>query len=214
MYVDWVDACDGWSSSQRLQLKLFDSAKPAVEINSRFASWESRDGLSFRFSLASTENGVPDKQFSGEASLQAPGLPGRAEFTGRDAAKMDLPAGTVFPARHMMDLIDAAAAGDKIVSRIVFDGTTTEGPFEINAVIGHKRNAAPEEPAIPKEIDQSYWRMRLAFFKLGGEETTPFYETSVELLDNGIARDMDLDYGDSVIGAKLERVEVLNRPKC
>jgi hypothetical protein len=43
---------------------------------------------------------------------------------------------------------------------------------------------------------------------------TPFYEMSVDLLGNGIARDMELDYGDSVIGAKLERIEVLNKPKC
>jgi hypothetical protein len=214
MYIDWVESCEGWSSSQRLQLRFYDSAKAAVEVDSRFASWESRDGLSYRFSVESTHDKTPDKQLNGKATLQGQGLAGQAEFIGRDPMKMELPAGTVFPVRHMIDLIDRAVAGDKIVSRTVFDGTSDEGPFEVNAVIGPLKKAVANDPIVPKAVNQAYRPMRLAFFKLGSDEMTPFYELSVNLMDNGIARSLLLDYGDSVIGAKLERIEILEKPKC
>jgi len=214
MYIDWVDSCEGWSSSQRLKLRFYDSTKPPTDIDSRFASWESRDGLSYRFSVESTQNGVPDKQLNGKATLKAPGHAGKAVFLGPEPATLDLPAGTIFPARHMIELIDRAAAGDKIVSRTVFDGTSQDGPFEINAVIGRQKKAVANDPIIPKSVNRPYRPMRLAFFKPDKDEVVPFYELSVDLMDNGIARDFLLDYGDSVIGADLERIELLEKPKC
>lgn len=214
MYIDWVNSCEGWSSSQRLELRFYDASKPAVDIDSRFASWESRDGLSYRFSVESTRNGQPDKQLSGKASLQGAGLGGQAEFLGAKPVKFELPAGTLFPARHMIELIDRAAAGGKIVARTVFDGTSDDGPFLVNAVIGPQKPAKADESILPKSVNLPYWPMRLAFFNPAKDEETPFYELSVDLMDNGIARSFVLDYGDLVIGAELDRIKLLKKPKC
>jgi hypothetical protein len=214
MYIDWVNACEGWSSSQRLQMRFIDSSQPAVEIDSRFASWESHDGLSYRFSVESLKNGATDKALNGKASLSEPGKTGQAEFFGRRPLKFELPAGTLFPAKHMIDLIDRAVAGDKIFARTVFDGTSEDGPFEINAVIGPLRPAKAKDPILPASVNQPFRPMRLAFFNMGKEEVAPFYELSVDLMDNGIARSFVLDYGDSAIGAELERIELLDKPKC
>lgn len=214
MYIDWVDSCEGWSSSQRLELRFYDASKPVVNIDSRFASWESRDGLSYRFSVQSTRNGEADKQLNGKASLQGAGQGGEAEFLGAKPAKFDLPAGTLFPSRHMIELIDRAAAGDKIVSRTVFDGTSDDGPFLVNAVIGPQKPATADDAILPKSANLPYRSMRLAFFNPAKEEDTPFYEMSVDLMDNGIARSFVLDYGDSVIGAALDKIKLLGKPKC
>jgi len=214
MYIDWIDSCEGWSSSQRLELRFYDSAKPTIDIDSRFASWESRDGLSYRFEVENLRNGAPDKDLAGKATLQAMGQSGEAKFTGKHAFTMPLPAGTIFPARHMMELIDHAAAGDKIVARTVFDGTSDEGPFDVNAVIGPVKPAKDDEKILPKSVDKPYRPMRLAFFNRNKNEMAPFYEMSADLMDNGIARSFVLDYGDSVIAADLERIEILAKPKC
>lgn len=214
MYIDWVESCEGWSSSQRLELRFFDAEKPTVEIDSRFASWESRDGLSYRFTVANIRNGAPDKELNGKATLQGPGQAGEAEFIGAHPIKMALAAGTIFPVRHMIELIDHAAAGDKIVARSVFDGTTEDGPLDINAVIGPLKKAVADDPIIPKSVNRAYRPMRLAFFNPKDNDVTPFYELSTNLMDNGIARDFLLDYGDSVIAATLQRIELLDKPKC
>lgn len=214
MYLDWVDSCEGWSSSQRLELRFYDAEKPAVDIDSRFASWESHDGLSYRFSVESTRDNQADKQLNGKASLQAIGGPGKAEFLGAKPVKLDLPAGTLFPARHMIELIDRAQAGDKIVARTVFDGTSDDGAFLVNAVIGAQKSPKADEAILPKTVNLPYRPMRLAFFNPAKDQDTPFYELSVDLMNNGIARSFVLDYGDSVIGAELDRIKLLDKPKC
>lgn len=214
MYIDWMETCEGWSSSQRLDIRFIDSRRPDIDIDSKFASWESRDGLSYRFNVVSLRDGQPEKELSGQASLPALGEAGEAEFTGAGAHKVDLPAGTIFPGRHMLELLERAAAGDKIVSRVVFDGTSEEGPFEINAVIGPVKQPGEKIAALPPDIDKPYRPMRLAFFNLGREDVEPFYELSADIMDSGIARSFLLDYGDSVIAAKLGRIELVARPDC
>jgi hypothetical protein len=214
MFLEWVDSCEGYSSSQRLQLRFFDSAQPTIDVDSRFASWESRDGLSYRFNIVSLRNGVPDREAGGQATLEGPQKGGKAEIEGHPPTSFDLPPGTVFPVRHLMDLIERASAGDKIVARTVFDGTDEEGPFDVNAVVGLKKAPDPKERTLPASVDGPYWPMRLAFFHTKDDTTLPFYEMSVHLMANGIARKFELDYGDSVIRADLERIEILHKPRC
>ncbi len=42
----------------------------------------------------------------------------------------------------------------------------------------------------------------------------PDYEVDMRLLDNGVARDMVLDYGDFAIKTSLNKIEALPKPKC
>ncbi|MGB8274356.1 MAG: cell envelope integrity EipB family protein [Alphaproteobacteria bacterium] len=214
MFLEWSDSCEGYSSSQRLQLRFFDASLPTVEVDSRFASWESRDGLSYRFNVISLRNGVAEREVTGQASLDGPGKGGKAEISGPKPVTIDLAPGTIFPVRHLQDLIARAEAGEKIVSRTVFDGTEEEGAFDINAVIGPRRQPDPKERTLPPSVDGPYWPARLAFFHAKGDTMLPFYEMSVHLMANGIAREFELDYGDSVIRADLERIEILRKPRC
>lgn len=214
MYIDWIETCEGWSSSQRLEIRFFDSRRPEVDIDSKFASWESRDGLSYRFNVVSLRDGVPEKELRGHASFPAVGQAGKAEFTGTVEREFKLTPGTIFPGQHMLELLDTAAAGGKILSRTVFDGTSEDGPFDINAVIGPLKTPKEKDPVLPPGLDKPYYPMRLAFFNLGKEDVEPFYELSVNVMANGISRSFLLDYGDSVIAAKLERIELAERPAC
>lgn len=214
MYIDWLETCEGWSSSQRLEIRFIDLRHPDMEIDSKFASWESRDGLTYRFNVVSFRDGRPEKELRGHASLRALGEGGTAEFTAPEPMTLKLPAGTIFPGRHLLELLERAAAGDKIVSRIVFDGTSEEGPFEINAVIGPEKEPSADIAALPPDLDKPYRAMRLAFFNLDKAEVEPFYELSAEVMKSGIARSFLLDYGDSVIAAKLGRIELADKPDC
>ena len=62
--------------------------------------------------------------------------------------------------------------------------------------------------------NQPSWLIRLAFFPPGARESQPEYEIGAEILANGIARSMTLDYGDFAIDARLLQLEALPRPKC
>ena len=42
----------------------------------------------------------------------------------------------------------------------------------------------------------------------------PEYELALDLLANGIARSMLLDYGDFAVDARLVQIQALPRPRC
>ncbi len=214
LFVEWVEGCEGWSSSQRFKLRVFDATKPMIEQETRFASWEANDGLAYNFNMQSLRQGVVTRELRGRATLRGEGMSGTAEFTVPKGLHFDLPAGTLFPLVHLKEVIEAAGAGEKVVSRVVFDGTNEQGPFEINAVIGPRRLPDDDLERLPASVRAPSWPMRLAFFQLESEEVLPFYEMTVQLLENGLAEEFLLDYEVSVIRAELDRVEVLARPSC
>lgn len=214
MFLEWEEDCDGWASSQRFQLRLFNVTEPMVDIDSRFASWESKDGLTYHFTLKNLRNGQPEKELRGQATLEGKGKGGTAEFLGLEPARVELPPGTVFPFRHLVEVIDAARAGEKVISRLVFDGTDEEGVVEVNGVIGAAHPPEEGESKLPASAERPSWDMRFAFFRAKSDEVLPFYELTVRLLDNGIARQFLLDYGDTVIRVDLDRIEILPRPSC
>src|SRR5262245_9871955 len=55
------ETCDGWTIEQRYRLKMRYGETPDVEIISSFITWESKDGLRYRFNQRQTRNGELDQ---------------------------------------------------------------------------------------------------------------------------------------------------------
>ena len=53
-------------------------------------------------------------------------------------------------------------------------------------------------------LDRPGWRIQLAFFSADPEALTPDYEIGMDLLDNGISRNLSIDYGDYTIRGTLK----------
>ena len=209
---EWGDSCDGWTVEQRYKLTLTLAQPGAVEIVTNYATWESKDGLDYRFNVRKTRNGKPDNDVSGQARLDGPGKKGKAEFTLPEKLTMDLPAGTVFPTEHTLVLLKQALADKTVVSRKVFDGATADGAAEVNALIGRKLGTG--QAGVEPFMDRPGWYMRMAYFNLDRKASEPDYEIGMELQDNGIARAIKLDYADFSIRGTLEKVELLPKPPC
>jgi hypothetical protein len=220
MYYEWGETCDGWTVEQRFRLRLAYAESGGSDLSSTLVTWESKDGLRYRFNERRLRNGDVDEELHGEAHLDGPGKGGEAEFTKPEAATITLAPGVIFPTAHTLVLIDRAKAGDQFVSRWVFDGSSVENATQITAVLGQ----TIEPTAVPgnstDKTDQNpllrhpSWRARLAFFPPGGESELPDYELGMRLLSNGVSEDMELDYGDYVIKAKLDDIEPLPKPAC
>ncbi len=217
MVYEWGETCDGWTVEQRFRLRLQYAEQGGVEVSSTLVTWESKDGLRYRFNERRLRNGELDEEVRGEARLDGPGKGGTAEFVRPEAATITLEPGALFPTAHTLLLIERAKAGDQFVARKVFDGATVENASQITAVIGPelapgagKGEKLPDSPLLQRPS----WRMRLAFFPADGKSEQPDYELGMRLLDNGVSQDMSLDYGDYVIRAKLDEIEALPRPGC
>jgi hypothetical protein len=219
MVYEWGETCDGWTVQQRFRLRLQYAEQDGVDVSSNLVTWESKDGLRYRFNERRLRNGEPDEEIKGEAKLDAAGKGGTAEFSRPEATTLTLAPGVLFPTAHTILLIERAQAGEQFVSKQVFDGATVENASQITAVIGPplKASAAPAGAAKAPDsvvLKRPSWRVRLAFFPADDKSGQPDYELGMKLLDNGVSQDMSLDYTDYVIRAKLDEIEALPRPTC
>ncbi|HEY1260677.1 MAG TPA: cell envelope integrity EipB family protein [Stellaceae bacterium] len=214
MDYEWGETCDGWTVEQRYRLRMRYADARDVDIASSFVTWESKDGLRYRFNQKETRNGEVDQEIRGEAQLDGRGKGGVAEFSKPQQQTMKLAPGVLFPSAHTILLIDKARAGENFISRLVFDGAADENAVQVSAVIGGK---VPPDPALSQFgplVERPGWRIRLAFFPADPNAEEPDYELGMRLLDDGVSRDMVIDYGDYSIRAKLDDIEALTRPHC
>ena len=229
MYYEWGETCDGWTVEQRFRLRLMYAEEGGSTMSSTLVTWESKDGLRYRFNERRLRNGQADEELHGEAHLDGDGKGGEAEFTKPSATTIKLAPGTIFPTAHTLVLLDRAQAGDQFVSRKVFDGSSVETAEQITAVLGLEKQpgVASDKGADPADqpsaetlasplLQKPSWNVRLAFFPPGSDEgaETPDYELGMRLLVNGVSRDMQLDYGDYIIKARLDEIEPLPKPSC
>lgn len=214
MDYEWGETCDGWTIEQRYRLKMRYVETSDVDIISSFVTWESKDGLRYRFNQKQTRNGEVDQEIRGEARLDGPGKGGVAELSKPEAQTLTLEPGVMFPSAHTILLIDSARAGENFVSRSVFDGATDENAVQVSAVIGVKLTADPAAATRSTLLERPGWRVRLAFFPVDANAEKPDYELGMRLLDNGVSQDMVIDYGEYSIRAKLDDIEPLAKPNC
>jgi len=214
MDYEWGETCDGWTIEQRYRLKMRYAETPDVDIVSSFVTWESKDGLRYRFNQKQTRNGELDQDIRGEAKLDAPGKGGSADFTKPKLQTLKLDPGVLFPSAHTILLIDKAHDGENFLSRQVFDGATDENAVQVSAAIGVKITADPAVVKLNPLLQRPGWRVRLAFFPVDASVEKPDYELGMRLLDNGVSQDMVIDYGEYSIRAKLDDIEPLAKPSC
>jgi hypothetical protein len=217
MYYEWGETCDGWTVEQRFRLRLMSAESAGDDVSSTLVTWESKDGLRYRFNERRLRNGQPDEEIHGDAHLDGVGKGGSAEFVKPQATKVKLAPGVLFPTAHTLLLIDRARAGDKFISRAVFDGAAVGNAGQITAVIGQELKPVSDtkDPVLSDPLLQRpSWKMRLAFFPADNKSEEPDYELGMRLLDNGVSQDMTLDYSDYVIKATLDHIEALPKPSC
>jgi hypothetical protein len=214
MVIETGESCDGWEVNQRMRLTYSRSDSEQVEADTSYASFESKDGQNYRFTVRNIEDGSPDEQLRGTATFENSRGEGRAVFNEPERKEFALPKGTLFPTAHTAAVIDRAKAGDFGLFRPVFDGGRLEGAFDVNAII------TGTEPRLQTDVkhgllqNQPLWVVHLAFFPSAKGEDQPEYEMTVELLANGVARAITLDYGDFTVLGRLASIDDLPRPKC
>ena len=65
MEFDWEDACDGWSVTQRTAMAFSYQSGETVNLGWNLVTWESKDGLRYRFFIRNLENGEVKEEYRG-----------------------------------------------------------------------------------------------------------------------------------------------------
>lgn len=210
MAFEWRDDCDGWAIEQRYLMDFSRADGDGFAIRSQFTTWESKDGTVYRF-LVGRNRGGGEQRIEGRATL-APPDGGMAMFTKPEEQRITLSKGAIFPTDHTVRLIQAALDGKRFFRANLFDGSEVEADALVSAVIGKAREAPP--PLDHAALQGPFWPIRLAFFEPGSPAQAPDFEMSIELLANGVARALILDYGDFSVRLTLQEIEAIEPPNC
>lgn len=212
MLFEWGDSCDGWTMEQRYNLTMRYNEQDDSEIVINFVTWESKDGKRYRFNVRKLRDSEPTEDLRGDALIPSLNQPGEAKFSKPAPEVIKLPKGSMFPTAHTILLVESAKKKETFVSRVVFDGGAAEGPFQVTAGIGKEVAGDPKDQN-PLLRDR-WWPVRMAFFPADSQGSNPDYELGMSLQENGVARDMSLDYGNFVLRATLSKLEPMPKPHC
>ncbi len=217
MLFEWADVCDGWAVQQHLKLHFNYAEGDESDVTSTEVTWESKDGKRYNFNIRRVSDGKETERYVGKAVLDKDG--GTATYSVPAGKVVKLPADTLFPSAHTSLIIQKAATGDKLFSRPVFDGSDENGLDDVSVFINAPVAHWQETEANPKLktntlLSQTAWPVRMAFFKPETETGEPDYEMNLSLLANGVARTMQIDYGDFSVTGVLSDVETLPSPGC
>ena len=209
MLFEIIDACESWASRQRFTMTLRDREGTELETGSDYATLESMDGRTLRFSLTHMTQGAIKSRVAGQAELTPDGS-GVARYSEPEVKELPIPPGTLLPNTHTLAALNAARAGQRLLVAPIFDGTTADGAQQTTTVLSPWQGPQPV-PEAPSLSTLGSSRMRIAFFEPDGEQAggarTPSYEVSLRYFENGVADDMIMDFGDFTVRAKLMKLE-------
>ena len=209
MLFEIIDACESWASRQRFTMTLRNREGTELETGSDYATLESMDGRTLRFSLTQVTQGAVSSRVVGQAELGPDGS-GVARYSEPEVKELPIPTGTLLPNTHTIAALNAARAGQRLLVAPIFDGTTADGAQQTTTVMSPWQGPQPV-PEAPSLSTLGSSRMRIAFFEPDGEQAggarTPSYEVSLRYFENGVADDMIMDFGDFTVRAKLMKLE-------
>ncbi|WP_254070478.1 cell envelope integrity EipB family protein [Acidisphaera sp. L21] len=201
MAYEVTDACDGWAVRQRLDMTLSNRDGQDVQMVSDYLTWESKDGTKLRFHMKQTTDTAVTEQVEGDATLAAAGDTGEIHYTMPEDKTVKLPPGTLFPMSHTAAIITAAQAGKKFLTLPLFDGTGPDGAQNTSIFISSW--TGPSAAPYPQLAELPSGRVRVAFFSRAKEAQSPDYEVGMRYWSNGVADELNMDFGDFAVTGKL-----------
>jgi len=209
MLYELIDACESWATRQRFSMTLRNREGTELETGSDYATLESMDGRTLRFSLTQVTQGAVSSRVAGQAELAADGS-GTVRYSESETRELPLPTGTLLPNTHTIAALNAARAGQRLLVAPIFDGTSADGAQQTTTFLSPWQGPQPVAN-LPSLSALGSSRMRIAFFEPDAEQaggaSTPSYEVSLRYFENGVADDMIMDFGDFTVRARLVRLE-------
>ena len=207
--------CDGFTTTFRYVTKI-DNGEAERLTDQQTTTFESGDGKDFEFLTKNYVDKAIDKETRGKATLGDAGL--SVEVTKPAETKYQLEK-SFFPTTHLVDLLSRAEKGETFYETQIFDGTEdADRTLTTTVILGAKNKAASEgdDKDIAAVKGSDYYPVSISYFDPKSEmgEETPVYQIGFKLYENGVTRDLVMDYGDFVLTGKLVDLKLFDKPNC
>lgn len=212
------DACDAWIVEQNYALRFQLADGGDIDSMDKYTSWESKDGLEYRFNIVRITNGRETDRIGGRAELESRGGAGMATFDMPSKDKIALSRGTVFPTEHTVILLDKALQGSRFDRHLLFDGSKVEAAAPVTTIVLARQDSEAADILKAPLGPDPVWPMQIAFFAAEGDaqpgEELPDFEMTMNIQPNGIVTSMVLDFGNFTVKGVLEKIESLPDSGC
>lgn len=207
------NACDGYTVSQRLVVH-FDRANGAGQtLDFRISTYEAGDGSIYRFVTRTYIDDNIIEDVKGTAQREDGKI--KVTLENPDGKTVSFPKGILFPTQHLIAVLEAARGEQRFLASDVYEGSEKGETVDMTtAVIGSSQVAKTNE-YLTGGIKR--WPVSIAYFKKGegkGGEVTPDFQTSFLLYENGVTRDIRLNYGEFSLNGEVETIEYLEPAGC
>ena len=198
-------ACEGYTVRFRYVTQA-DTRDASQVTDQQTTTFEDADGKSFSFVTKSYTDQNLDKELRGNATRESDGV--KIEIDKPETKSVELEP-TQFPTQHLVDLISRAKTGETFYETSIFDGSEdADKAMTTTVIVGRQSNTSngdPEAKALDALSGEKFWPVDIAYFDEAteGGEDTPEYRISFKLYENGLTRDLEMDYGDFVIEGQL-----------
>lgn len=215
------NACEGYALRFRQMSVLESGEGKAVTSDMRASSWEEGRAKSLQFNSQSYLNDQLRDAVDGFAQRNPDNNLG-VRLTKPGSRSFDLPSNLLFPTEHVRQIIIAAREGKTLLQAAVYDGSETgEKIYDTLAVIGLpiKPNEKKPTDAAAKQAELATlvrWPVTVSYFDRteNNVDQTPIYSVSFQLYENGITRQLLLDYNDFVLSGEMTSLEIQKPKPC
>ncbi len=212
--------CEGYTSDFHQVSELDAAENKDITNNLRSTTWESGDGKSYRFRIETRTNDDDPSIADGVAERNGDAI--RVRLKQPAEKTLTLPGDVVFPTEQVRRVIAAARQGKSLLELKVYDGSDGgEKVYNTFTVIGRPIDAgaaaAPDAAGAALQALRR-WPVTVSYYDSGKRpdagEQTPVYAMSFELYENGVSRQLALDYNDFVISGAMSKYEAKAAKPC
>jgi hypothetical protein len=214
-------ACDGYSLNMRMVTQMTDTQGQTNMTDLRSSTWEQGDGKKFRFQSAQYLNDKLGDVTMGRAVRAAPSEAVNVKLSQPSRAELDISGQIFFPTQHSIALIEKAVSGQTLFQARIYDGSEKgRKVYETTAFIGNEIKPGADEAkleAVAKEKklgELPSWPVSIGYFEAKTGDLTPSYQIDFRLYENGVSRQLLIDYGDFSIEGTLTSLEYLQAKEC
>jgi hypothetical protein len=211
------NACEGYAVTLR-QVTQLDTGEGKQMISDLHSiTWEDGAAQSYRFRSKNFLNDNLREEVTGSAERAADGgFTAKITVPASEQVKLEGP--IVLPTEHLTKLLAAGRAGERILEARIYDGAPDgKKVYDTLAVIGApiKGDENLEKAAQQPELaNMLRYPVTVSYFEPGKGERTPAYTLGFELYENGISRDLRLDYGGFALRGEMSTLEFLKTTPC
>lgn len=213
-------ACEGYAARYRYKTNV-DVGRRVLDNDQQSTVFESADGERFDFATRYFLNGQEEQNIRGSALKGDSGLKVTLSKPGEREIELE-PA--IFMNEHMAKIVEAAKAGETIVSATVYDGSDgADELMDTTAIIGKEKPGGQTFENEPEDVSRSYrnqpgWPVSISYFDrsqpASAGEKLPTYRVSFLMHADGVSRNLTMTYEDYALKGDLKQLEFLPQESC